>query len=539
MNTTLNFAKKAALSLTVLVSLGLAQPAAAIDANNGKLKYGLQWFVATTDGKGKAYDAVSNEWNALSLNKSIYDPTKPTMIYFHGWQPGAKGKREDFVWPRKDGNIDTLKEWKAAGWNVGIFDWSQFADDGDVFDGAAGIWVSQAEAKIWSRYRPTTGLRYKYKDPVSGKYVYSGVSPSAFALNLPQWTGVADRWGDDTRGADIDEAIQFIAGLDPKTNTPITRQRITDAYKPEFSCKQFVQAVACDLFPKDSSGYAPLCHADAPMWEEFFVDKVCDKPSVGDIAVLNIMRAMPTQTGVVRFSGHSLGHQLATRTAAHLWAGYHHSKSPGFKRVLPLSVDLLDPYASSGKKDYLKRGFTAWEGNNGPFVNPSSDPFYKEEGTTADRVFHYHEMMRTFASANKFPRYGVTYYMSTALARVTGSTHNPRLMHRVPSQRLFFDYMGTADLGGRHNGAKFWYFDTYNLVPPTVGPSIFGGKLFPYALFPGAVEDTQYMADMRTNDIHFSLTEGRSTPTTDDDGFKVCQKNAATLNKLIVDYSCP
>ncbi|GAA4364469.1 hypothetical protein GCM10023185_34050 [Hymenobacter saemangeumensis] len=59
----------------------------------------------------------------------FYDPSKPTIIYVHGNQPGAIAAktREDLI--HKVDKINTQNGWKARGWNVAIFHWEQLADD--------------------------------------------------------------------------------------------------------------------------------------------------------------------------------------------------------------------------------------------------------------------------------------------------------------------------------------------------------------------------------------------------------------------------
>ncbi|PHQ80862.1 MAG: hypothetical protein COB66_03720 [Coxiella sp. (in: Bacteria)] len=78
-----------------------------------------------------------------------FDPKKPTIIFFHGWQPDTvKNKsRFDLCYMYKQANgqssprYNTLQYWK--GWNVGVFYWNQFADEANVVD---------AEAKIYSAH---------------------------------------------------------------------------------------------------------------------------------------------------------------------------------------------------------------------------------------------------------------------------------------------------------------------------------------------------------------------------------------------------
>ena len=94
-----------------------------------------------------------------------YDPAKPTMLYVHGWQIGATGKRmrEDF-WFRHAGGPkkDVTQAWRNKGWNLGMMYWNQLSDESDV---------QHAEAKIWSIHGPKK-MRWQSQD----KRYHSGSS---------------------------------------------------------------------------------------------------------------------------------------------------------------------------------------------------------------------------------------------------------------------------------------------------------------------------------------------------------------------------
>jgi len=140
---------------------GTGAPAATIPG----LDYGLYWF-----GSGNvSRKAVAGEANPF------YDPSRPTVIYIHGWQLDTTktGKRETFNYAANDPtngvNVNLADAWVAKGWNIGIFYWNQFADEGEVKD---------AEAKIWSAAGPK-GMRFRLKD---GTYAASGLTKSAGEL---------------------------------------------------------------------------------------------------------------------------------------------------------------------------------------------------------------------------------------------------------------------------------------------------------------------------------------------------------------------
>ena len=132
---------------------------------SGALDYGIYWF-----GLGNASQkAVAGEANPF------YDPSRPTVIYIHGWQRDTTkaGRRETFNYAANDPtngvDINLADAWVKKGWNIGVFYWNQFADEDEVKD---------AEAKIWSTGGPK-GMRFRKKD---GTYEAAGATKSAAEL---------------------------------------------------------------------------------------------------------------------------------------------------------------------------------------------------------------------------------------------------------------------------------------------------------------------------------------------------------------------
>ncbi|MCG7200189.1 hypothetical protein MD273_10690 [Marinobacter pelagius] len=119
------------------------------------LDYGLYWF----DGKNNAVKAVEADGTVNNVPLKFYDPSKPTIVHFHGWQPGSATRgngydREDFRFVWGDEDVITATSWKNKGWNIAYFYWDQFADESEVKD---------AEAKMWSTNGPR-GMRYRLSD---------------------------------------------------------------------------------------------------------------------------------------------------------------------------------------------------------------------------------------------------------------------------------------------------------------------------------------------------------------------------------------
>ncbi len=131
--------------------------------NTIELDYGLYWF--GEDNKCEKY--VSGRPNPY------YDPSKPTIIYAHGWQMGSVERdygRDNFIWYH-DGNIivdDISQDWRNEGWNTGLFLWNQFADEPPEI-----AEPEKAEAKIWSVDNGYASMRYRVYYPDTDTYDYS------------------------------------------------------------------------------------------------------------------------------------------------------------------------------------------------------------------------------------------------------------------------------------------------------------------------------------------------------------------------------
>ena len=146
------FGHTLAKALLVGTLLGTTSVASVANAATGvfptstfnTLDYGLYWY-GNADSWQKA---VPNSSNAY------YTASKPTIIYIHGWQNGSSAAQNRETFNRKDAggpDLDLAYAWRAAGYNVGIMYWNQFADEGEVKD---------AEAKIWSA-TATRAMRWK------------------------------------------------------------------------------------------------------------------------------------------------------------------------------------------------------------------------------------------------------------------------------------------------------------------------------------------------------------------------------------------
>ena len=140
------------LFLLLLLSVSsLSQAAVGVfpDSTFQNLDHGLYWF-----GYGDSWQkAVPGQSNAYFAN------SKPTVIYIHGWQNGSTQKKNRETFNRKDAggpDLDLAHAWLAAGYNVGILYWNQFADEGEVKDAEAKIWTASGPRAM--RWRNSSGV---------------------------------------------------------------------------------------------------------------------------------------------------------------------------------------------------------------------------------------------------------------------------------------------------------------------------------------------------------------------------------------------
>lgn len=160
-----------ALLLVAFVETSAREDLAHVKFDGGwpeKLDYGLYFFSA--DNVPQKY--VSGQRN------SFFDPSQPTFIYFHGWEPGTieKGFRETFDYHLNSPDqcpkeLVESKYWVQKGWNIGIFYWDQFADEPEPW---------KAEAKIWSS-KGSEGMRYR---TASGDWHTAGIPSGASVTDL-------------------------------------------------------------------------------------------------------------------------------------------------------------------------------------------------------------------------------------------------------------------------------------------------------------------------------------------------------------------
>ncbi len=83
--------------------------------------------------------------------EKYFDPARPTVLYLHGWQKGTSEsnmfRENPFLYTSQAfGSGNLVRAWRSQGFNVGVFHWSQFADEPDVRDAEWKIWTAGEDA---------------------------------------------------------------------------------------------------------------------------------------------------------------------------------------------------------------------------------------------------------------------------------------------------------------------------------------------------------------------------------------------------------
>lgn len=193
--------------------------------NAAEMHMGLYWYAPSQQGALGGVGCLAREdGGAIS---GYYDPSKPVLIFVHGWQPGyVKGglqagtttssKRHNFWF--EEGRLNVADEWIKAGWNVAIFHWTQLADDESSFfvpyNAQAKIWTTDykvGNTPIGMRYMTASGYSSKNSLTVSAGTLFYQAYKSA----LSQYEGQEVRVVGHSLGAQLMLAMADQAYQDP------------------------------------------------------------------------------------------------------------------------------------------------------------------------------------------------------------------------------------------------------------------------------------------------------------------------------------
>ncbi|NJM07490.1 VWA domain-containing protein [Candidatus Gracilibacteria bacterium] len=221
-----------ALRPQITAAVESGQPAVPYTCN--KLDYGIYWY-SYNDTSQKAY----SDGRAIP---GFYDPSKPTIIFTHGWERNrvSDGRlagtnlsegRTNFAWRLYDTNVAEF--WLDQGWNVGLFQWTQLANDraspGLTFFPSPYF----AQSKIWTPDGPA-GMRWAKcsKDEYEDRPEFTpGVSVArlfyeAYQDALAQYSGSEIRLAGNSLGAQLVIAMAQIAYTEDQLPSSRRPQRI-------------------------------------------------------------------------------------------------------------------------------------------------------------------------------------------------------------------------------------------------------------------------------------------------------------------------
>jgi len=143
-------------ALADLQGRSLADPLE-LEIRTTDLQYGLYWM--GPDGYCARF--IPGESNPY------YDPDKPVILFSHGWQPGMihpeywmQQPWHWFSWGDKP--LDLSGPWLEKGYNIGFWNWGQFADEENVWTAEQKIWKTATSGR-WNG-PPVQGLRYRLRD---------------------------------------------------------------------------------------------------------------------------------------------------------------------------------------------------------------------------------------------------------------------------------------------------------------------------------------------------------------------------------------
>ena len=135
------------LERLVGAALCLRRPSGGADEgeDDAPVDVGLHWF----GHDNHCEKMVWAEAEGAGPGQRCFDPSKPSVIYVHGFarRTTARRFRETFNWAHNDAayglDVNAADAWLDAGWNVGIFYWNQLADEEMPQDTESKIWTSK------------------------------------------------------------------------------------------------------------------------------------------------------------------------------------------------------------------------------------------------------------------------------------------------------------------------------------------------------------------------------------------------------------
>lgn len=121
---------------------------------------GLFWMTLNSNGSENYLKSTTE------AGKNAFDPEKPVMLFFHGMQFGT-GATEDE-------GYHFANYWIDAGYNVGIFNWSQLAD---------GLPMN-IEGKVWGAEKIANGEKQNIMDWTGGGFTTGKENPNVSVAEI-------------------------------------------------------------------------------------------------------------------------------------------------------------------------------------------------------------------------------------------------------------------------------------------------------------------------------------------------------------------
>lgn len=183
-----------------------------------QLDKGIYWFGRNNKGE-KFIEGQKNKY---------FDCNKPTVIYIHGWSRNnvKKATRETFN-PKADAigmdiDLDCADSWIDKGWNIGIFYWTQFADEGSVRD---------AEDKIWSN---SGGKNLRWKHASLNYREYDGEEKSIAEIFVNEYMKAMDNFqGNEIRIVSHSLGVQVLINSARIIEDYISSGKIRQKLRPD------------------------------------------------------------------------------------------------------------------------------------------------------------------------------------------------------------------------------------------------------------------------------------------------------------------
>ncbi len=175
------------------------------DVQGETLNAATQWTFKTADLDYGIYFFNSDgefEKSVAGRTNSFFDKTKNTVLYVHGWQNGSTasdfGRECAFFsnnskWP----NLNTIGTWKNKGWNVAVLYWSQFADEGEVKDAQAKIYMANNNGRKNMRYKIRNG---SYLTFLNNTKTVTQIAYEEYSMAFSGYTGAEVRFAGHSLG---------------------------------------------------------------------------------------------------------------------------------------------------------------------------------------------------------------------------------------------------------------------------------------------------------------------------------------------------